>query len=55
MLTHMTFGWRPQFLLHELLNQAAYNRTASLKVSDETARGRKRGAVRGRERENEKL
>ena len=57
MLTHMTFGWRPQLLLHELLNQAAYNRTASLKVSDETAskREEKGGSKRKRERENEKL
>ena len=52
MLTHMTFGWRPQFLPHEHLNQAAYNRTASLKVTDETESERQKrgGSKRKRER-----
>ena len=54
MLTHMNFGWRSQFLPHERLNQAAYNRAASLRVSDETESERQKrggGAVRGRERD----
>lgn len=51
MLTHMTFGWRSQFLPHERLNQAAYNRAASLRVSDKTESERQKSGGSKRKKE----
>lgn len=44
MLIHMTIAWRPQFLLHEPLNQAGHRMAASLKRD---GAGQEEGKVEG--------